>query len=56
MNENYDETVKGLDLARDQLKQLAINAFEASWLTAEAKSAHVTTVKNYFSSLNLPLG
>jgi adenosine deaminase len=56
MNENYYETVKALDLTRDQLKQLAINAFEASWLTAEAKSAHVTTVKNYFSSLNLPLG
>lgn len=33
MNENYYETAKALNLNKSQLMQLAINAFEASWLS-----------------------
>lgn len=48
MNENYYETAKALNLNSNQLMQLAINAFEASWLSQEAKEEHITQVKNYF--------
>ncbi len=52
MNENYYETTKALKLDMDQLKQLAINAFKASWLSAEAKEQHIRQVEGYFNSLN----
>ena len=52
MNENYYETAKALNLNKDQLMQLAVNAFEASWLSLEAKVKHVAEVKNYFNSLH----
>lgn len=52
MNENYYETAKALNLNKDQLMQLAINAFEASWLPNEAKEKHISQVKDYFNSLN----
>lgn len=51
MNENYYETAKALNLNKDQIMQLAINAFEASWLSREEKNEHITQVKNYFNSL-----
>ena len=50
MNENYYETAKALDLDKNQLMQLAINGFEASWLSAEAKEKHISEVKEYFNS------
>ncbi len=53
MNENYYETAKALNLSKDHLMQLAINAFEASWLSAEEKGNRISQVKNYFHSLNL---
>ncbi len=52
MNENYYETAIALDLDRNHLMQLAINAFKASWLAPEAKEKHITQVKDYFHSLN----
>jgi len=52
MNENYLETAKALSLNNDQLMQLAINGFEASWLSREEKDAHISAVKAYFASLN----
>ena len=52
MNENYYETAKALNLNTDQLLQLAINAFEASWLNSEAKEKYIAEVKDYFNSLN----
>ena len=52
MNENYYETAKALNLNTDQLMQLAINAFEASWLNSEAKEKYIAEVKDYFNSLN----
>lgn len=50
MNENYYETAKALNLDKNQLMQLAINGFEASWLSAEAKEKHISEVKEYFNS------
>jgi adenosine deaminase len=52
MNENYYETAKALNLSKDQLMQLALNAFEASWLSSEDKEKHISEVKNYFNSWN----
>jgi len=51
MNENYYETAKALNLNRDQLMQLAINGFEASWLSSSEKETHVASVKSYFGAL-----
>ncbi|WP_367387917.1 adenosine deaminase [Lewinella sp. LCG006] len=48
MNENYYETAKALNLTKDQLMQLSINAFEASWLSPEVKEKHIAQVKDYF--------
>ncbi|MDB4439039.1 adenosine deaminase [bacterium] len=52
MNENYYETAKALNLSKDQLMQLALNAFEASWLSSEDKEKQISEVKNYFNSWN----
>jgi len=52
MNENYYETAKALNLSKEHIKQLAINAFEASWLTDDDKDLHICQVNNYFNSLN----
>jgi len=52
MNENYFETAKALDLNKDQLMQLTINSFEASWLSSEVKEQHISQVKSYFNSIN----
>ena len=51
MNENYLETAKALHLNNEQLERLAINGFEASWLSREKKNQHISNVKNYFASL-----
>ena len=32
--------------------QLAINAFEASWLSTEDKQQHIAEVKEYFKTLH----
>ena len=37
MNENVVATWEAAELARDQIVQLAVNAFEASWLGPEEK-------------------
>ena len=52
MNENYYETAKALNLSKNQLMQLALNAFEASWLSSEDKEKQISEVKNYFNSWN----
>ncbi len=51
MNENYYETAKALKLNNSHLMQLAINAFEVSWLNKEDKEKNISSVKNYFNSL-----
>jgi adenosine deaminase len=50
MNENYYETAKALNLDKNELMQLAINGFEGSWLSSEAKEKHILQVKEYFNS------
>lgn len=52
MNENYYETAKALNLSKDQLMQLAINGFKASWLSTQEKATHINQVKEYFNSLS----
>ncbi len=52
MNENYYEIAHALNLNNKQLEQLAINAFEASWLETKEKGKHISQIKNYFNSLN----
>ena len=51
MNENYFETANALNLSLDQIKQLAINAFDASWLSKEEKNHHIESVNEYFATL-----
>ncbi|MDF4204012.1 adenosine deaminase [Maribacter sp. SA7] len=51
MNENYYQTAKALNLSLAQIEQLAINGFEASWLSAESKEQHIKEVKDYFKTL-----
>jgi adenosine deaminase len=50
MNENYYETAMALNLSMNQIKQLALNGFEASWLGPEEKAKHIANVEEYFSS------
>lgn len=52
MNENYYETAKALNLTKDQLMQLSINAFKASWLSPEEKEKHIAQVKDYFRAFS----
>ncbi len=52
MNENYYETARALNLTKDQLKKLTINAFEASWLSSGDKEKRISQVNGYFNSLN----
>ena len=53
MNENYYETARVLNLTKPQLMQLAINAFEASWLPLDAKEKRISQVKRYFKGLSV---
>ncbi|MFT5723202.1 MAG: adenosine deaminase [Bacteroidia bacterium] len=53
MNENYCETARALNLNNDQLMQLAINAFSASWLSPEAKEKHISQVRKYFNTVSI---
>ena len=53
MNENYYETAKALNLTLQQIQQLAINGFEASWLSESSKKKHIGDVIEYFKSLEL---
>lgn len=52
MNANYLETAKALNLTEAHLMQLAINAFEASWLSVDEKQKHIFKVKQYFNALH----
>ncbi|MCG9792442.1 adenosine deaminase [Flavobacterium algicola] len=52
MNENYFETAKALKLDKNQLMQLAINGFEASWMSQDDKVKHIIAVKDYFNTVN----
>ncbi|MEH6406188.1 MAG: adenosine deaminase [Leeuwenhoekiella sp.] len=47
MNENYLAMVEALQLSKDQIKQLAINAFRASWLTPIERDKKILLVQQY---------
>ena len=51
MNENYYATAIGLNLSLSQLQQLAINAFQASWLSTDDKELRISEVNDYFQSI-----
>lgn len=51
MNENYYQTAKALNLSLGQIQQLAINAFEASWMSTAEKVNRINEVKDYFNSI-----
>ena len=50
VHENLVATQEEADLSRDQVVQLAANAFEASWLPAEEKRALLGRLEEYASS------
>lgn len=50
VNENYIAAQEALSLSREQLKQLALNSFEASFLDAQEKSKLMTEVESYFAN------
>ena len=47
MNENYLAVAEALDLTKEQLTQLAINGFKASWLPDDEKAKYIDEVKEY---------
>lgn len=52
MNENYFQIAVSLNLNKEDLMQLAINAFVSSWLSEEDKKVHIHNVRAYFNSIN----
>ncbi|MCH7389350.1 adenosine deaminase [Acinetobacter dispersus] len=46
MNDNFVAIQQALDLSNDELKQLAINSFEASFISDEEKQKWIAEVKN----------
>jgi adenosine deaminase len=47
MNENYLAVAKALNLSREEIVQLAINSFEASFLSDAEKKSHIAQVRAY---------
>ena len=50
MNENLVATQEAAELSREQIVQLAVNAFEASWLPPEEKRALRSRLERYAES------
>lgn len=46
-NQNYLEAARALDLTTDEIKQLAINSFEASFLSAETKQHWIQEINKW---------
>ncbi|QIO06333.1 adenosine deaminase [Acinetobacter shaoyimingii] len=45
MNDNFIAITEALDLSEDELKQLAINSFEASFISSEIKQSWITKIQ-----------
>ena len=43
-NQNFMETSEALDLSAEDIKQIAINSFEASFLNEQEKRAWINTI------------
>lgn len=50
VNENYIAAQEALSISKEQLKQLALNSFEASFLDTEDKSRLMAEVESYFAA------
>ena len=46
MNDNFFAIQQALELNNDELKQLAINSFEASFISDEEKQKWIAEIKN----------
>jgi adenosine deaminase len=46
LQQNYLETAEALDLSRDDIKRLAINSFQASWLDAARRDKFIQQIEN----------
>lgn len=46
-NQNYLEAARALDLSKEEIKQLAINSFEASFLSPESKAHWIQEIKKW---------
>jgi adenosine deaminase len=47
MNENLIATQQAVDLSREQMLQLAVNAIEGSWLSQDERAPYLSDLKNY---------
>jgi len=47
MNENLIATQQAVDLSREQMLQLAVNAIEGSWLSQDERAPYLADLKNY---------
>ncbi len=45
VNQNFIETAEALDLSADEIKQIAVNSFEASFLSIEEKAKWLTIIE-----------
>lgn len=50
MNENYIEIAKALHLSKEDITQLVINSFKASWLPDPEKEKIITQIETYFQN------
>jgi adenine deaminase len=50
INDNYRALIAHLPITRDHLRQLARNAFEGAWMSAEEKAKHLRTVDHLFAT------
>ena len=46
-NQNYLEAARALDLSREDIKQLAVNSFEASFLSADSKQHWIQEINKW---------
>ncbi|MBT4395409.1 MAG: adenosine deaminase, partial [Acidiferrobacteraceae bacterium] len=47
MNENLIATQQAVNLSREQMLQLAVNAIEGSWLSQDERAPYLADLKNY---------
>ncbi len=52
INDNFTAAIEALGLTEDHVRQLAVNSFEGSFLTADEKTRHVAEVDEFFRDVN----
>lgn len=53
INDNFAAAIEALGLTDDHLRQLAVNSFEGSFLTADDKARRIAEVDEYFRTASL---